>query len=78
MDISELWIIYSPHYEGTNNLIKWQFRLKRMVCQAWAKEHTELGSLLFKSNSLHITLYFEDDLCITVTYYLETKVTIIY
>ena len=37
-----------------------------------------LGSLLFKSNSLHITLYFEDDLCITVTYYLETKVTIIY
>ena len=38
---------------------------------------TVLGSLLFKSNSLHITLYFEDDLCITVTYYLETKVTIV-
>ena len=37
-----------------------------------------LGSLLFKSNSLHITLYFKDDLCITVIYYLETKVTIIY
>ena len=37
-----------------------------------------LGSLLFKSNQLHITLYFEDDLYITVAYYLETKVTIIY
>ena len=24
-----------------------------------------LGSLLFKSNSLHITLYFKDDLCIS-------------
>ena len=30
--------------------------------------------LLLKSNSLHITLYFEG-LCITVTYYLEIKVT---
>ena len=40
-------------------------------------QRSVLGSLLFKSNSLHITLYFEDDLCITVTYYLETKVTII-
>ena len=33
------------------------------------------GSLLLKSNSLHITLYFEEGLCITVTYYLEIKVT---
>ena len=29
--------LYSPHYESTNNLIKWQFRLKRMVCLAWAQ-----------------------------------------
>ena len=36
---------------------------------------TVLGSLLLKSNSLHITLYFEEGLCITVTYYLEIKVT---
>ena len=36
-----------------------------------------LGSLLFKTNSLHITLYFEESLYITVTYYLEIKVTII-
>ena len=34
-----------------------------------------LGSLLLKSNSLHIILYFEESLCITVTYYLEIKVT---
>jgi len=34
-----------------------------------------LGSLLLKSNSLHITLYFEETLCITVTYYLVIKVT---
>ena len=34
-----------------------------------------LGSLLLKSNSLHITLYFVESLCITVTYYLEIKVT---
>ena len=34
-----------------------------------------LGSLLLKSNSLHITLYFEEGLYITVTYYLEIKVT---
>ena len=34
-----------------------------------------LGSLLLKSNSLHITLYFEATLCITVTYYCEIKVT---
>ena len=27
MDISELRVIYSPHYEGTNNLIKRWFRL---------------------------------------------------
>ena len=31
--------------------------------------------LLLKSNSLHITLYFEETLCVTVTYYLEIKVT---
>ena len=36
---------------------------------------TVLGSLLLKSNSLHITLYFVESLCITVTYYLEIKVT---
>ena len=47
-------------------------------CFHYRKSTTVLGSLLFKSNSLHITLYFEDNLCITVTYYLETKVTIIY
>ena len=34
MDISELQVIYSPHYKGTNNLIKRQFRLNRMVCHA--------------------------------------------
>ena len=34
-----------------------------------------LGSLLFKSNSLRITLYFEATLCITDTYYSEIKVT---
>ena len=34
-----------------------------------------LGLLLLKSNSLHIILYFEESLCITVTYYLEIKVT---
>ena len=33
-----------------------------------------LGSL-FLSNSLHIKLYFEATLCITVTYYFEIKVT---
>ena len=32
---------------------------------------TVLGSLLFKCNSLHITLYFE---CITVTYYFGTSI----
>ena len=32
--------------------------------------------LLFWKNSLHITLYFEEGLCITVKYYLEEiKVT---
>ena len=34
-----------------------------------------LGSLLLKSNLLHITLYFEATLCIIVTYYCEIKVT---
>ena len=34
-----------------------------------------LGPLLLKSNSLHIILYFEESLCIAVTYYLEIKVT---
>jgi len=34
-----------------------------------------LRSLLLKSNLLHITLYFEESLYITVTYYLEMKVT---
>ena len=33
------------------------------------------GSLLQKSNSLHITLHFEATLCIAVTYYFEIKVT---
>ena len=42
MNISGLRVIYSPPYEGTNNLIeRW---LKRMVCQAWAQEHTPLNS----------------------------------
>ena len=39
MGISELQVIYSPHYEGTNNLIKWQFRLKE-----WFVECTPLNS----------------------------------
>ena len=38
MDISELQVIYSPQYKGTNNLIKRWFRLNRMVCRAWAQE----------------------------------------
>ena len=44
MDISELRNIYSPQYEGTNNLIKRWFRLNRMVCRAWAQERTSLKS----------------------------------
>ena len=44
MDISELRVIYSPHYEGTNNLIKRWFRLNRMVCWVWAQERTPLNS----------------------------------
>ena len=44
MDISELRVIYSPQYEGTNNLIKRWFRLNRMVCRAWAQERTPLKS----------------------------------
>ena len=48
-----------------------------MSHEAKKKQHacTVLGSLLLKSNSLHITPYFEATLCITVTYYLEIKVT---
>ena len=51
MDISELRVIYSPQYEGTNNLIKQWFRLNRMVCRAWAQERTPLNShwLLFNN-----------------------------
>ena len=30
MDINELRVICSPHYEGTDNF--------RMICQAWAQE----------------------------------------
>ena len=37
--------------------------------------HVVLGSLLLKRNSLHIALYFETTLCITITYYFEVKVT---
>ena len=44
MDISELRVIYSPNYESTNNLIKQQFRLKRMVCRVWTQEHMTLNS----------------------------------
>ena len=45
MDISEFRVIYSPHYEGTNILIKWQFRLKKiMICWVWVQEHTPLNS----------------------------------
>ena len=64
-------LLFMPTFNkhvATNNKNKQVLILRKPV----------LGSLLFKSNSLHITLYFEDDLCITVTYYLETKVTIIY
>ena len=39
------------------------------------EEPSVLGLLLLKSNSLQITLYFEEGLCITVTYYLDIKVT---
>ena len=46
MDISELWVIYSPCYEGTNNLTKRRSRLNRMVCRAWAQERTPLNSPL--------------------------------
>ena len=42
MDISELRVIYSPHYEGTNNLIKWRFRLNSMVYWAWVQERMPL------------------------------------
>ena len=42
MDISERRVIYSPKYEGTNNLIKRRFRLNRMVCRAWAQKRTPL------------------------------------
>ena len=44
MDISEVRVIYSAQYEGTNNLIKQWFRLNRMVCRTWAKEQTPLNS----------------------------------
>ena len=44
MDISELRVIHSPQYEGTNNLIKRWFRLNRMVYRAWAQERTPLNS----------------------------------
>ena len=44
MDISELRVIYSPQYEGINNLIKRWFRLHMMVCRAWAQERTLLNS----------------------------------
>ena len=44
MDISELRVIYSPQYEGTNNLIKRWFRLNRMVCWAWVQERMPLNS----------------------------------
>ena len=43
MDISELRVIYSPQYEGTNNLIKRWFRLNRMVCRVWAQKRTSLN-----------------------------------
>ena len=43
MDISELRIIYSSQYEGTNNLTKRRFRLNRMVCRAWAQERMPLN-----------------------------------
>ena len=43
MDTSELQIIYSSQYEGTNNLIKRWFRLNRMVCRAWAQEQMPLN-----------------------------------
>ena len=42
MDISERRVMYSPKYEGTNNLIKRQFRLNRMVCRAWVQKRTPL------------------------------------
>ena len=47
MDISELRVIYSPHYEGTTvirNLIKQQFRQNRMVCRVWVQECMPLNS----------------------------------
>ena len=53
-------------------------RLHKLLLENVLKEKSSyavLGSLLLKSNSLHITLYFVENLCITVTYYLEIKVT---
>ena len=40
------------------------------VCNLYAV----LQSLLLKSNLLHITIYFEEGLCITVIYYLDIKI----
>ena len=44
---------------------------KQYITSVWAV----LGLLLLKSSSLHIALYFEATLCITVTYYFKIKVT---
>ena len=36
---------------------------------------TSVEVITFKSNSLHITFYFEATLCVIVTYYLQIKIT---
>ena len=46
MDTSELWVIYSPHYEDTNTLIKWRFRLIRMVYRACVQERMYIGRVI--------------------------------
>ena len=43
IDFSELWAIDSLHNEGTNFSNGW-FRMKRMVCRAWAQEQAPLNS----------------------------------
>ena len=44
MDFSELRAIDSLYNEGTNTLVKGWFRLKRMVCRAWAHKRAPLNS----------------------------------
>ena len=47
------------------------------VCGILIHLLTEMGKLLFKSNSLLITITCNKKYFVTVTYYLENKVTVI-